>query len=231
MNYVFPPSPVMGVPIVGSDALFPARRIYCVGRNYEDHAKEMGFTGREPPFFFLKPVDALVMGSVQAPAQVPYPPMTRSFHHEVELVVAIGMGGADISVNDAPSHVFGYAVGLDMTRRDQQNEMKKLGRPWCIGKGFDFSAPIGPITPLDIAGDMSSAEIELAVNGSTRQRSRIDKLIWSVPEVISHVSKAWRLHAGDLIFTGTPEGVNTVVTGDSLLAMISGLTNLEVVIR
>ena len=177
MDYLFAPSPVVSVPVVGQPARYPVHRIYCVGRNYEEHAKEMGFTGREPPFFFLKPADALVVVNAGETGTLPYPSLTHNLHHEIELVVAIGKGGRNIAAKDALSHVYGYAVGLDMTRRDLQNEMKKQGRPWCIGKGFDHSAPIGPITPVAQAGDIHHATISLLVNDECRQNSHIDKLI------------------------------------------------------
>lgn len=231
MSYVFSPTPVTGVPIVGSADLFPVHRVYCVGRNYEDHAKEMGFTGREPPFFFLKPADTVLVVSAGETGQMPYPTLTQNLHHEIELVVAIGKGGTAIRAADAMAHVFGYAVGLDMTRRDLQNDMKKQGRPWCIGKGFEFSAPIGPITPVAAAGDVVNAEIALQVNGADRQRSHVHKLIWNIAETIEHLSSAWTLQPGDLIYTGTPEGVNAVVAGDTLVGRITGLPDLRVAIR
>ena len=228
MTHLFtPPAPVT-VPVVGESRSFPVHRIYCVGRNYEEHAKEMGFTGREPPFFFLKPADALVVVPADSTGQMPYPSLTSNLHHEIELVVAIGRGGKNIRAADAASHIYGYAVGLDMTRRDLQNEMKKLGRPWCIGKAFDHSAPMGPITPLAQAGDIDNAEISLQVNGSDRQRSQISKLIWNVAETIEHLSAAWELQPGDLIFTGTPEGVAAVVQGDTLVGEVAGLGQLKV---
>ena len=171
MNFVFNPPATVSVPVLGSSARFPVHRIYCVGRNYEEHAKEMGFTGREPPFFFLKPADALVVVNAGETGAMPYPSLTSSLHHEIELVVAIGVGGRNISAVDAPRHIYGYAVGLDMTRRDLQTEMKKQGRPWSIGKAFDHSAPIGPITPAADAGDINAAAISLQVNGADRQRS------------------------------------------------------------
>ena len=228
MSYAFEPTPVVSVPVVGKDERFPVHRIYCVGRNYEEHAKEMGFTGREPPFFFLKPADSLVVVAAGETGSVPYPSLTANLHHEIELVVAIGKGGQNIPAANALQHVYGYAVGLDMTRRDLQNEMKKQGRPWCIGKAFDHSAPIGPITPLAQAGDVDNAEISLQVNGQDRQRSHIHKLIWNIAETIEHLSKAWALAPGDLIFTGTPEGVSAVVAGDVLEGAISGLGHLRV---
>ncbi len=228
MNYVFPPAPIPGVPVAGTADRFPVHRIYCVGRNYEEHAKEMGFTGREPPFFFLKPADAIVAVETGETGRVPYPTLTANLHHEIELVVAIGRGGRDIRAADALQHIFGYAVGLDMTRRDLQNDMKKQGRPWCIGKGFEHSAPIGPITPAAQAGDVSRASIWLQVNGADRQRSTVAQLIWNIAETIEHVSAAWELQPGDLIFTGTPEGVGAVVRGDVLEGGVDGLGTLRV---
>ncbi len=231
MNYVFPPSPVVSIPVVGQPTRFPVHRIYCVGRNYEEHAKEMGFTGREPPFFFLKPTDSLIVVDAGQTGQMPYPSLTHNLHHEIELVVAIAKGGRNIAAADAAQHIYGYAVGLDMTRRDLQNEMKKQGRPWCIGKAFDHSAPIGPITPIAQAGDVNQAEISLQVNGADRQRSNVAKLIWNVAETIEHLSAAWELLPGDLIYTGTPEGVNAVVAGDQLTGQIPGLESLHITIR
>jgi fumarylpyruvate hydrolase len=228
MSFVFEPMPVISLPVAGQSERFPVHRVYCVGRNYEEHAKEMGFTGREPPFFFLKPTDSLVVVDVGQTGRMPYPSMTQNLHHEIELVVAIGKGGRNIKAADAVKHIYGYAVGLDMTRRDLQNEMKKQGRPWCIGKAFDQSAPIGPITPAAQAGDVNQAEIRLQVNGSDRQRSNVDKLIWNIAETIEHLSAAWELQAGDLIFTGTPEGVAAVVTGDRLVGQVAGLGSLTI---
>jgi fumarylpyruvate hydrolase len=216
--------------VVGSAERFAVHRIYCVGRNYAEHAKEMGFTGREPPFFFMKPADAVLAVSDGDIGTLPYPSLTANLHHEIELVVAIGKGGKNIAVADALEHIYGYAIGLDMTRRDLQNDMKKQGRPWCIGKGFDDSAPIGPITPAAQAGDMAhmaQAAIWLQVNGQDRQRSRLDQLIWNVAETIAHLSSAWVLQPGDLIYTGTPEGVGAVVPGDVLEAGIDGLGSLR----
>ena len=228
MPFVFPPTPTVSVPVLGRTERFPVHRIYCVGRNYEEHAKEMGFTGREPPFFFLKPTDSLVVVEAGQTGQMPYPSLTHNLHHEIELVVAIGQGGRNISEAQAAQHIYGYAVGLDMTRRDLQNEMKKQGRPWCIGKAFDHSAPIGPITPRDQAGDVNHAEISLQVNGADRQRSHVSKLIWNVAETIAHLSAAWALQPGDLIYTGTPEGVAAVVSGDLLLGQVGGLEPLQI---
>ena len=228
MKYLFTPPAPVSVPVVGETAQFPVQRIYCVGRNYEEHAKEMGFTGREPPFFFLKPANALVVVEAGQTGQLPYPSLTQNFHHEIELVVAIGTGGKDIKAQDAMKHIYGYAVGLDMTRRDLQNEMKKQGRPWCIGKAFDHSAPIGPITPIAQAGDVTQAAIALEVNGQVRQTSTIAKLIWNIAETIEHLSAAWELQPGDLIYTGTPEGVAAVVKGDVLTGHVAGLGSLSV---
>lgn len=228
MRYVFPPAPVPSVPVLGRAERFSVHRIYCVGRNYEEHAKEMGFTGREPPFFFMKPADAIVPVEAGATGQIPYPSLTHNLHHEIELVVAIGVGGKNIAAADAGHHIFGYAVGLDMTRRDLQTDMKKQGRPWCIGKGYDASAPIGPITPAASAGDIGTAELWLQVNGADRQRSNVAKLIWNIAEVIEHLSAAWELQPGDLIYTGTPEGVAAVVSGDSMVGGVAGLADLAV---
>jgi fumarylpyruvate hydrolase len=231
MDFVFPPTPTVCVPVRGRPAAFPVHRIYCVGRNYEEHAKEMGFTGREPPFFFMKPADAIVVVPGGGEGHMAYPPLTANLHHEIELVVAIGKGGRNIAAANALHHVFGYAVGLDMTRRDLQNDMKKQGRPWCIGKAFDQSAPIGPITPADEAGNIAQAEIHLQVNGKDRQRSNVSKLIWSISETIEHLSAAWELQAGDLIFSGTPEGVGAVLPGDTMSGGVTGLEPIRVSVR
>ncbi|WP_416545434.1 fumarylacetoacetate hydrolase family protein [Limnohabitans sp. DCL3] len=228
MSFLFPPAPTVSVGIVGQTNRFPVHRVYCVGRNYEEHAKEMGFTGREPPFFFLKPADSLVVVEAGQTGTMPYPSLTHNLHHEIELVVAIGQGGRNILAADAAKHIYGYAVGLDMTRRDLQNEMKKQGRPWCIGKAFDHSAPIGPITPQAQAGDVNQADISLQVNGTDRQRSNVAKLIWNVAETIEHLSAAWELQPGDLIYTGTPEGVAAVVAGDWLVGEVAGLGSLQI---
>jgi fumarylpyruvate hydrolase len=228
MSYVFNPAPQASVPVVGKAERFPIHRIYCVGRNYEEHAKEMGFTGREPPFFFLKPADAIVPVNAGETGSMPYPSLTNNLHHEIELVVAIGTGGKNIKAADAQKHIYGYAVGLDMTRRDLQNDMKKQGRPWCIGKAFDQSAPIGPITPAQQAGAVVQAEIYVKVNGQDRQRSHVSKLIWNIGETIEHLSAAWTLQPGDLIFTGTPEGVAAVLPGDLMSGGVTGLGQLDV---
>ena len=230
MRYVFAPPATVSVPVVGTTDRFAVRRVYCVGRNYEEHAREMGFTGREPPFFFMKPADAIVAVEAGIDARMPYPSLTRNLHHEIELVVAIGKGGKNIQATDARQHIFGYAVGLDMTRRDLQGEMKKQGRPWCIGKAFDHSAPIGPITPAAQAGDVDQADIYLQVGGQDRQRSQISQLIWTVAETIEHLSAAWELQPGDLIYTGTPAGVTAVLPGDILTGGVTGLQPLRITI-
>ena len=227
MAFVFNPAPTIAIPVAGSDEQFAVRRVYCVGRNYVEHAKEMGFTGREPPFFFLKPNDALVVVPTGETGTMAYPPLTKDLHHEIELVVAIGTGGKNIKAADAHKHVYGYAVGLDMTRRDLQNDMKKQGRPWDIGKSFEQSAPIGPIVPVAQAGEAEKAEISVQVNGTDRQRSNVSKLIWNVAETIEHLSAAWELQPGDLIYTGTPEGVGAVVRGDTLEGGVDGLTGIK----
>ena len=231
MSFVIQAPAQVSVPVVGKAERFPVRRIYCVGRNYVEHAKEMGFTGREPPFFFLKPADAIVVANAGETATMPYPSLTKDLHHEIELVVAIGTGGKNIKAADAHQHIYGYAVGLDMTRRDLQGEMKKLGRPWCIGKAFDQSAPIGPITPAAAAGDVANAEIFIHVNGKDRQRSTVSKLIWSIGETIEHISAAWELQPGDLIYTGTPEGVAAVVAGDTMVGSVAGLVPITVKVQ
>jgi fumarylpyruvate hydrolase len=223
MSFVIAPPAPVSVPVVGSSDRYPVNRIYCVGRNYVDHAKEMGFTGREPPFFFIKPSNTCVVANAGQTATLPYPSLTQDFQHEIELVVAIGSGGKNILAADAKKHIYGYAVGLDMTRRDLQGEMKKLGRPWCIGKAFDHSSPIGPITPAALAGNIEQAGIYLQVNGQDRQRSTVDKLIWNLGEIIEHLSAAWELQAGDLIYSGTPAGVAAVVAGDTLVGHVDGL--------
>jgi fumarylpyruvate hydrolase len=228
MSYVFQPAPATSVPVVGRAERFPVRRIYCVGRNYVEHAKEMGFTGREPPFFFMKPGDAAVVVNAGETATLPYPSLTKDFHHEIELVACIGTGGKNIKAADARKHIFGYAVGLDMTRRDLQGEQKKLGRPWEIGKSFEESAPIGPIVPAAQAGDIENAEIWVQVNGKDRQRSNVSKLIWNIGEIIEHISTAWDLAPGDLIFSGTPAGVGPVKAGDKLEGHVDGVGELMV---
>ena len=232
MHYIFPPMSVVGLPIHDTDQFFPVRRVYCVGRNYADHAREMGSDPtREPPFFFCKANDAQSIIPV-SPNQVndlPYPPKTQNLHYEVELVVAIGQDGANLSTEQAKDLIFGYAVGLDMTRRDLQNAMKQNGRPWEIGKAFDYAAPIGEIYPVATV-DIQNAAISLSVNGEPKQQGNINQLIWNVAETIANLSEFFELKAGDLIFTGTPAGVGAVVQGDSILAQIDGLGKIELVV-
>ncbi|GAB4399093.1 MAG: fumarylacetoacetate hydrolase family protein [Rhodoferax sp.] len=222
-----PAQPTVAVLGHGPQA-WPVHRIYCVGRNYAEHAREMGHSDREPPFFFMKPADAVLPAQPGQTVDMPYPSLTNNLHHEVELVAAIGVGGHDIAPDEALGHIYGYAVGLDMTRRDLQNDMKAQGRPWCIAKGFDASAPIGPITPLQQVPDIERARISLHVNGHLRQRGHIGQLIWSLAETVSVLSRAWRLQPGDLVFTGTPAGVGAVQIGDVLRGHIDGLTPLAV---
>ncbi|MBK4737468.1 fumarylacetoacetate hydrolase family protein [Noviherbaspirillum pedocola] len=228
MEYVFTPPPQAAIPVVGSQQFFPVHRVYLVGRNYVEHAKEMGHTGREAPFFFLKPADALVVVPDGATGDMPYPPLTSDLHHEIELVVAIGKGGSDIAAADANAHIWGYAIGLDMTRRDLQGEAKKQGRPWDTGKGFEHSAPIGPIHPIAQTGLIESGSISLEVNGARRQSGDINQLIWKVPEIIEHLSRYFVLQPGDLIYTGTPAGVGAVQKGDLLEGTVDKLGSLRV---
>ncbi len=230
MTFVIPAAAPVSVPVLSATVgqSFPVRRIYCVGRNYAEHAIEMGFTGREAPFFFMKPADAVLVVPPNTTGRMHYPTLTKNLHYEAELVVAIGMGGRNIRAADALQHVWGYAVGLDMTRRDLQTEMKQQGRPWCIAKGFDESAPIGPVVPAAQCTWSANSRIELAVNGVTRQSSTLGHMIWSVAEVIEHLSAAWILAPGDLIYTGTPENVGAVAVGDVLTASIAGVGDLAV---
>ena len=231
MSYAFEPMSVVGLPIHGSDDLYPVRRVYCVGRNYAAHAREMGFDpDREPPFFFCKPNDAESIVPVKAGQTVdlPYPTQTANYHYEIELVVAIGKDGKNISVEEAASHIFGYAVGLDMTRRDLQMKMREMGRPWEIGKAFDYSAPIGEVHRLQDSGEINAADIHLTVDGQTRQRSDINHLIWNVAETISKLSELFELKAGDLIMTGTPEGVGAIEKGQTMHAEVAGLSAITV---
>lgn len=230
MSHVFTPAPVPVVPVAGGGT-FAVHRIYCVGRNYAEHAREMGHSEREPPFFFLKPADAVVPVPFGETGTIDYPSATADLQHEVELVVAIGRGGHDIGAAEAPGHVWGYAVGLDMTRRDRQSEMKKQGRPWEIGKAFEQSAPISPIVPVARSGELARGMITLEVNGQPRQRGDLADLIWSVAETIEQLSRAWTLQPGDLVYTGTPAGVGTVVRGDVMQASIAGVGTLRVAVR
>jgi fumarylpyruvate hydrolase len=228
MQTVFPPQPPTLVPVAGTDAAFPVRRVYCVGRNYAEHAKEMGFTGREDPFFFCKPADAILYVPEGETGEMPYPSRTSNLHYEAELVVALGSGGRDLSVEEAARCIYGYAVGLDMTRRDLQGEAKKLGRPWEVGKAFDYGAPMGPIHPAERTGVLEKGAISLEVNGEQRQKSDISQMIWGIAESISYLSGLFELKAGDLIFTGTPEGVGPVVPGDVMTAAVEGVGTLRV---
>lgn len=229
MSHVIPPAPIPAVPVAGSGDSFPVRRIYCVGRNYAAHAREMGSDPeRDPPFFFCKPADAVVAVPPGTTTDVPYPPQTANYHHEVELVVAIGKRGSNIDSRAANDHVWGYAVGFDMTRRDLQFALRDKGRPWELGKAFDHSAPIGPIVPVSRGGHPTGGRIWLAVNGKTRQEGDLGDLIWSVPETIAHLSMYFELLPGDLIFTGTPEGVGPVVRGDLLTGGVEGVGELSI---
>jgi 2-keto-4-pentenoate hydratase/2-oxohepta-3-ene-1,7-dioic acid hydratase in catechol pathway len=217
------------IPVAGEDAAFPVRRIYCIGRNYAAHAREMGGDPtREPPFFFHKPRDAVQVVPPGAVVDHPYPPLTANYHHEVELVVALGSGGRDIHLEDALVHVYGYAVGLDMTRRDLQNAMREAKRPWDIGKGFDHAAPVGPIHKVAQVGHLARGVISASVNGVERQHADLSDMIWSVAEQIANLSQAFELRAGDLIFSGTPENVGAVGRGDILTAHIDGLPDLTI---
>jgi len=229
MSHVVNPPEVVAIPVQGSSDTFPVRRVYCVGRNYAAHAREMGFDpDREPPFFFCKPADAVVPVAEGETLELAYPSETSNYHYEIELVAAIGKGGSNIAQEDALSHVWGYGVGLDMTRRDLQMKMREAGRPWEIGKAFDQSAPIGPLYRADQVGPLDKAGIKLEVNGQVKQNSSIDKLIWSVAETVSYLSRFFRLEPGDLIYTGTPEGVGAVVAGDHMVGSVEGLGTLSV---
>jgi fumarylpyruvate hydrolase len=229
MPFVIPAPAVVAIPTVGSNALFPVRRVYCVGRNYAAHAREMGFDpDREPPFFFCKPADAVRPVAPGSTLALPYPSRTSNYHYEIELVAAIGKGGSDISIESALEHVWGYGVGLDMTRRDLQIKMREMGRPWDIGKAFDDSAPISPLVPAADCAGVHQAALWLKVDGVDRQRSAIDHLIWSVAETIADLSTYFRLEPGDLIFTGTPEGVGAVTRGQTLEGGVDGVGTLSV---
>lgn len=224
MNFVFSPAPQVVLPVAGSADVFPVRRVYCVGRNYADHAVEMGADSREPPFFFSKPADALVAGG----GKVAYPPMTNNLQHEVELVVALGKGGSSIPPGRAMDCVFGYAVGFDLTRRDLQTRAKDKGHPWDMGKGFDQAGPVGAISPASIVGHPAAGAIWLKVNGGSRQNGDLSQMTWKVAEVIANLSTYVALAPGDLIFTGTPAGVSTVVRGDVLVGGIEGVGELMI---
>jgi fumarylpyruvate hydrolase len=227
MSLVIPAVPAVTVPVANRKERFPVHRIYCVGRNYAAHAREMGSDPtREPPFFFTKPADAVL----EPGTPMTYPPATRDCQHEVELVVALKAGGRNIPVEKALDLVFGYAVGLDMTRRDLQADARKGGRPWDMAKGFDQSAPIAPIQPVEGHGHVGKGAIWVKVNGLEKQKSRLEEMIWNVPETLAHLSGLVTLQAGDLIFTGTPEGVGPVVTGDVMVAHVEGLPELTVTV-
>ncbi len=229
MQYVIPAWELPSVPVVGTRDRFPVRHIYCVGRNYAEHATEMGGdASREPPFFFTKPADAVVPVVPPEVGRVPYPLSTKNFHHELELVVAIGRSGVRIAPADAQGLIYGYAVGLDMTRRDLQNEMREKKRPWDIGKSFAHAAPIAPIHPAAKTGALTHGEIALDVNGEKRQRGDLRDMVWAVPDVLAFLSQLYRLEPGDLIFTGTPAGVGPVVVGDRLDGRIEGVTPLSI---
>lgn len=223
-NYAFTPAATVGAPIAGTDALFPVRRIYCIGRNYAAHAIEMGHDpNREPPFFFQKNPDNLIFGDT-----FPYPSKTSDVHHEMEMVIALDKGGKDIPVERALDCVFGYAVGLDMTRRDLQGQAKEMGRPWEVGKAFEQSAPMGPIYPVAQVGHPDAGAVELKVNGTMRQTGDLNQLIWKVPEMIAYLSEYFELAPGDLIMTGTPAGVGAVVRGDVMEGRVEGVGEITV---
>jgi fumarylpyruvate hydrolase len=231
MQCVFPPHPMAIVPVAGrNNEYFPVHRIYCVGRNYVEYAIKMGGSGRDAPFFFMKPADAVLPVEQGMVGEMPYPEMTNDLQYEVELVVAIGKSGKNIEACDAAQYVWGYAVGLDMTRRDLQTEARRLGASWCTGKGFDYSAPIGPIHPVAETGILTEGVIYLNVNDQPCQRSDIGKLIWNVAETIEQLSRYFELQPGDLIFTGTPEGVGGVKAGDMMEGGIDGLGQLRVMV-
>ncbi len=229
MNFAFPPHPVTSLPIAGTDSRFPVRRVFCVGRNYADHAREMGAAeqadGREPPFFFMKPADAVVGGVGEI--AVAYPPMTKNLHHEVEMIVALSAGGANVTVDAAKCLIFGYAVGLDLTRRDIQSKAKEKGHPWDMGKGFDQSAVASVIQPVGLSGHPSQGRIWLTVNGEMRQEGDLAAMMWKVADIIANLSTLVRLEAGDLIYTGTPAGVGPIVPGDVLEAGVDGVGKLQ----
>ena len=222
-DYVVPMWDQPSVAVAGG-AAFPVRRIFCVGRNYAEHAREMGTDpDREPPFFFMKSADTVVASG----SEIKYPTRTENLHHEVELVIAMGSGGSDISVDEAADHIFGYAVGVDLTRRDLQQQMKENGRPWDIGKSFDQAAPVGEIQPSWNIGHPRKGKINLSVNGKTRQKADLKDMIWSIDEIIAELSTYYKLGAGDLIFTGTPSGVDALVRGDHVSSTIEGIESLE----
>ena len=228
MSHVIPAPKQPVIAVAGTDATFPVRRIWCVGRNYADHAREMGHDpNREPPFFFQKPADAVVASG----STLPYPAMTKDLHHEIELVVAIGKSGTNIPVAKALEYVFGYGVGLDMTRRDVQGEAKKMGRPWEMGKSFDESAPVTALKPASAIGHPAKGAIWVKVNGQLKQQGDLSQQIWSVPEQIAYLSNLITLQPGDLIFSGTPAGVGAIKSGDKLEGHVDGVGDLTVTYR
>ena len=225
MDTVFPFPALPTLEVLGQSSRFPVRRIYCVGRNYAEHAREMGADPqREVPFFFGKPSDAVVPGG----GDIPYPPATSNLHHEVELVVALAKGGNDLTLAEAEAAIYGYAVGLDLTRRDLQSQAKEKGQPWDMAKGFDHSAPVSALTPVEAVGHLRSGAIWLSVGGKERQRGALQDLMWSVPEIISQLSALVRMAPGDLIFTGTPAGVGPLQRGDQVCCGIDGLGDLRI---
>ncbi|MEX0583328.1 MAG: fumarylacetoacetate hydrolase family protein [Sneathiella sp.] len=225
MAFVIDPIKTPSVAVADTDLRFPVRRIFCVGRNYAEHAREMGGDpDREPPFFFTKPADAVV----DSGSEIPFPKLTKDLHHEIELVIAIGKPGENIPKETAKEHIFGYAVGIDLTRRDLQKIAKEKGRPWDSGKAFDQSAPCAAITPINDAQNIEQASISLSVNGETRQSATIADLIWSIEEVISILSESFALAPGDLIYTGTPAGVGPLVTGDHVVGQVTGLAPIDI---
>lgn len=216
--------PVVSLPVAGSSSTFPVRRVYCIGRNYAAHAVEMGHDpDREPPFFFQKNPDNL-----DASGEFPYPPKTSDVHHEIEMAVMLKSGGNNIAIEDALSHVFGYALSLDMTRRDLQGEQKKMGRPWEIGKAFERSAPVGPIHTVDSVGHLDQGLVQLKVNGEVKQEGDLNQMIWKVPEMISYLSDYFELAAGDVILSGTPAGVGPIVKGDVMEVSVEGLGSMDI---
>lgn len=232
MEYVFPAPTPPSLAIRGSSTRFPIHRIYCIGRNYEAHVREMGHDPqRSPPVFFCKPADAVLEPDASGVIRFPYPGATVNLHYEAELVVAIDKGGRDIAAADARSHVFGYAVGLDMTRRDLQQAAAKAGQPWETGKSFDFSAPLGAVVPAKESGHPCAGEVSLTVNDQVRQRADLRQLIWGVEDIIAELSRLFELQPGDLIFTGTPEGVGEVRPGDRMVCRIEDLGQITVTVE
>jgi fumarylpyruvate hydrolase len=225
-GFIIPEPPITALPVEGTEQRFPVRRIYCIGRNYGKHVREMGGDPKDqPPIFFMKPADA----AVPAGGEVPYPPGTQNFHHEIELVIAMKSGGANVAADQALNLVYGYAAGVDLTRRDLQNVAKDKGQPWDSAKGFDASAPVGPIRPADKVGDLTG-RITLSVNGATKQDGQLSDMIWGLPEIISEISKLWTLQAGDLIFTGTPDGVGPLQKGDKVVGEIAGVPPISFIV-